>query len=173
MKNAPFQSLNVRMHQCSVSPCRFVLRSVCYQICLHCRCFLYLNKCNILPLAVCDIGSASFKYDMRRLSEILAFPRAWYRRSIARRLFLGDQTINLPGDLLLTTQWLLCVTVGLLSVAFIRYVFTTLLFCRKYPPALQLLLCQLLLGFQHNEKSFFCVSKTNFHPFKKILKLRQ
>ncbi|XP_066575926.1 bridge-like lipid transfer protein family member 1 isoform X4 [Amia ocellicauda] len=48
--------------------------------------------------AVCDIGSASFKYDMRRLSEILAFPRAWYRRSIARRLFLGDQTINLPGE---------------------------------------------------------------------------
>ncbi|XP_031758457.1 transmembrane protein KIAA1109-like [Xenopus tropicalis] len=46
--------------------------------------------------AVCDIGSAPFKYDMRRLSEILAFPRAWYRRSIARRLFLGDQTINLP-----------------------------------------------------------------------------
>uniref|UniRef100_A0A8C7RDG4 KIAA1109 n=1 Tax=Oncorhynchus mykiss TaxID=8022 RepID=A0A8C7RDG4_ONCMY len=45
--------------------------------------------------AVCDIGSASFKYDMRRLSEILAFPRAWYRRSIARRLFLGDQTINI------------------------------------------------------------------------------
>ena len=49
--------------------------------------------------AVCDIGSASFKYDMRRLSEILAFPRAWYRRSIARRLFLGDQTINLPSKL--------------------------------------------------------------------------
>ncbi|MFT7806383.1 uncharacterized protein KIAA1109 homolog isoform X8 [Arapaima gigas] len=45
--------------------------------------------------AVCDIGSASFKYDMRRLSEILAFPRAWYRRSIARRLFLGDQTVNM------------------------------------------------------------------------------
>lgn len=58
-----------------------------------------MNIHNLLPpLAVCDIGSASFKYDMRRLSEILAFPRAWYRRSIARRLFLGDQTINLPGD---------------------------------------------------------------------------
>lgn len=61
------------------------------------RCFFYVNKCITLPSAVCDIGSASFKYDMRRLSEILAFPRAWYRRSIARRLFLGDQTINLPG----------------------------------------------------------------------------
>ncbi|GIY37755.1 transmembrane protein KIAA1109 [Caerostris extrusa] len=42
--------------------------------------------------AICDIGSASFKYDMRRLTEILAFPKAWYRRSIARRMFLGDQS---------------------------------------------------------------------------------
>uniref|UniRef100_T1J6C2 Bridge-like lipid transfer protein family member 1 C-terminal domain-containing protein n=1 Tax=Strigamia maritima TaxID=126957 RepID=T1J6C2_STRMM len=42
--------------------------------------------------AICDIGSASFKYDMRRLTEILAFPKAWYRRSIVRRLFLGDQS---------------------------------------------------------------------------------
>ncbi|XP_014242068.1 uncharacterized protein KIAA1109 isoform X2 [Cimex lectularius] len=39
---------------------------------------------------IVDIGSASFKYDMRRLTEILAFPKAWYRRSIMRRLFLGD-----------------------------------------------------------------------------------
>lgn len=66
-----------------------------------------LTGCCMLPSAVCDIGSASFKYDMRRLSEILAFPRAWYRRSIARRLFLGDQTINLPGDSS-TTLWLFC-----------------------------------------------------------------
>lgn len=39
---------------------------------------------------IVDIGSASFKYDMRRLTEILAFPKAWYRRSIVRRMFLGD-----------------------------------------------------------------------------------
>ncbi|XP_014676728.1 PREDICTED: uncharacterized protein LOC106816619 [Priapulus caudatus] len=44
--------------------------------------------------AVCDIGSASFKYDMRRLTEILAFPKAWYRRNIARRMFLGDQSVE-------------------------------------------------------------------------------
>lgn len=44
----------------------------------------------LFPLAIVDIGSASFKYDMRRLTEILAFPKAWYRRSIMRRLFLGD-----------------------------------------------------------------------------------
>lgn len=75
----------------------------------------------ILISAVCDIGSASFKYDMRRLSEILAFPRAWYRRSIARRLFLGDQTINLPGEFLIT-QALLCVGVCLLSKTYINMV---------------------------------------------------
>lgn len=39
-----------------------------------------------------DIGSASFKYDMRRLTEILAFPKAWYRRSLVRRVFLGDMS---------------------------------------------------------------------------------
>ena len=27
---------------------------------------------------------------MRRLTEILIFPRAWYRRSLVRRLFLGE-----------------------------------------------------------------------------------
>ncbi|GLG98161.1 Uncharacterized protein GBIM_04764 [Gryllus bimaculatus] len=43
---------------------------------------------------IVDIGSASFKYDMRRLTEILAFPKAWYRRSIVRRLFLGDLSIS-------------------------------------------------------------------------------
>jgi hypothetical protein len=52
-----------------------------------------LNTC--LPVAaIIDIGSASFKYDMRRLTEILAFPKAWYRRSIVRRLFLGDLSIS-------------------------------------------------------------------------------
>lgn len=45
--------------------------------------------------AIIDIGSASFKYDMRRLTEILAFPKAWYRRSIVRRLFLGDLNTGL------------------------------------------------------------------------------
>ncbi|XP_074602504.1 transmembrane protein KIAA1109 homolog tweek isoform X2 [Brevipalpus obovatus] len=44
--------------------------------------------------ALCDIGSASFKYDMRRLTEILAFPKAWYRKAIWKRMFLGDQNIG-------------------------------------------------------------------------------
>lgn len=50
---------------------------------------------------IVDIGSASFKYDMRRLTEILAFPKAWYRHSIVRRLFLGDLSIHQTstGDL--------------------------------------------------------------------------
>ncbi len=54
---------------------------------LHSQCFE----------AICDIGSASFKYDMRRLTEILALPKAWYRRTLARRLFLGEE---MTGDIL-------------------------------------------------------------------------
>ena len=46
---------------------------------------------------MCDIGSASFKYDMRRLLEILALPKAWYRRSLARRMFLGEEP-TVPDD---------------------------------------------------------------------------
>ncbi|XP_065078677.1 bridge-like lipid transfer protein family member 1 isoform X6 [Ochlerotatus camptorhynchus] len=48
------------------------------------------SKAVIRFSTIVDIGSASFKYDMRRLTEILAFPKAWYRRSIVRRMFLGD-----------------------------------------------------------------------------------
>ena len=44
-----------------------------------------------------DIGSASFKYDMRSLPEILAFPKAWYRRTIVRHLFLGDLSKTAPS----------------------------------------------------------------------------
>ncbi|CAL4109691.1 unnamed protein product, partial [Meganyctiphanes norvegica] len=48
------------------------------------------SKAIIRFSTIIDIGAAHFKYDMRRLTEILAFPRAWYRKSIVRRLFLGD-----------------------------------------------------------------------------------
>ena len=48
--------------------------------------------------ALCDVGSASFNYDMRRLTEILALPKAWYRRTLARRLFLGEETAVVDSD---------------------------------------------------------------------------
>lgn len=48
--------------------------------------------------AVCDIGTAAFKYDMRRLSEILTFPKAWYNRNLTRRLFLGEESFAQTGD---------------------------------------------------------------------------
>ncbi|CAD7085829.1 unnamed protein product [Hermetia illucens] len=52
------------------------------------------SKAVIRFSTIIDIGSASFKYDMRRLTEILAFPKAWYRKTIVRRLFLGDLSVN-------------------------------------------------------------------------------
>ncbi|KAE9416671.1 hypothetical protein Angca_002636, partial [Angiostrongylus cantonensis] len=41
-----------------------------------------------------NIGVANFNYDMRRLSELMAFPKPWYRAAIARRVFFGDQTVS-------------------------------------------------------------------------------
>jgi hypothetical protein len=45
---------------------------------------------------ICDIGSANFKYDMRRLVEILDFPKAWYRKAIIRRILLGEESLLHP-----------------------------------------------------------------------------
>ncbi len=43
-----------------------------------------------------DIGKSSFTYDMRNIKEVFVFPKIWYRRSLVRRVFLGDdsQTAN-------------------------------------------------------------------------------
>lgn len=57
-------------------------------------CFHEYQNILLKSTAICDIGTASFKYDMRRLSEILSLPKAWYRRTLARRLFLGDESVN-------------------------------------------------------------------------------
>ena len=40
-----------------------------------------------------DIGSSSFIYDMRNIKEVFVFPKIWYRRSLARRLFLGEESV--------------------------------------------------------------------------------
>ena len=45
---------------------------------------------------LCEIGAASFTYDMRRLMEILAFPKAWYSRVLVRHLFFGSSYSDLP-----------------------------------------------------------------------------
>ena len=47
--------------------------------------------------AIAQISKAQFEYDIRRFSEILTFPKIWYNRTLARRLFLGDE--NLPSNL--------------------------------------------------------------------------
>lgn len=59
-------------------------------------CQVYL-RLPLPPPAIIDIGAAHFKYDMRHITEILAFPRAWYRRTLVRRLFLGDMTSRSKG----------------------------------------------------------------------------
>ncbi|VDK28662.1 unnamed protein product [Gongylonema pulchrum] len=43
-----------------------------------------------------NVGSANFNYDMRRLAELISFPKPWYRRTIVRRLFFGDPSVKTP-----------------------------------------------------------------------------
>jgi hypothetical protein len=56
---------------------------------------------NIQLSVIGQISKAQFEYDIRRFSEILTFPKIWYNRSLARRLFLGDE--NLPTRIPSTT----------------------------------------------------------------------
>jgi hypothetical protein len=51
-----------------------------------------LNSIQLSVIA--QISKAQFEFDIRRFSEILTFPKIWYNRTLARRLFLGDE--NLP-----------------------------------------------------------------------------
>ena len=65
-------------------------------ICIHA--LIINSKYCVFFSVVCDMGSASFKYDMRRLTELLAFPKAWYRKKIVRRLFLGEEGPSAPEE---------------------------------------------------------------------------
>jgi len=49
------------------------------------------NEVKLSVLA--DIGSSSFIYDMHNIKEVFIFPKIWYRRSLARRLFFGDDPL--------------------------------------------------------------------------------
>lgn len=45
-----------------------------------------------------NVGVANFNYDMRRLNELIAFPKPWYRAAIMRRVFFGDRSMKAGGD---------------------------------------------------------------------------
>jgi len=50
-------------------------------------------KTEVQVSITCDIGSAAFNYDMRRLNEILDVPKAWYKGDLYRRMFLGKSGV--------------------------------------------------------------------------------
>lgn len=47
---------------------------------------------------IADIGNTSFVYDMRNIKEVFVFPKIWYRRSLARRLILGEESTTIIGE---------------------------------------------------------------------------
>lgn len=50
---------------------------------------MMLNDVKLSVIA--DIGMTTFVYDMRNIKEVFVFPKIWYRRSLARRVFLGEE----------------------------------------------------------------------------------
>ncbi|KAE9555244.1 hypothetical protein FO519_001495 [Halicephalobus sp. NKZ332] len=56
------------------------------------------EKNKVQLVTVFNVGAANFNYDMRRLSELLAFPKPWYRKVLVRRLFFGDQAMMMKKD---------------------------------------------------------------------------
>ena len=57
----------------------------------HCFDFCHLNFISYFLIGICDFGSATFTYDMRRLQEIMDFPKCWHKRGLFSRLFLGKE----------------------------------------------------------------------------------
>uniref|UniRef100_A0A915PXW3 Bridge-like lipid transfer protein family member 1 C-terminal domain-containing protein n=1 Tax=Setaria digitata TaxID=48799 RepID=A0A915PXW3_9BILA len=49
------------------------------------------NRSHVKITCAIDIGHATFTYDMRKLSELIAFPSPWYRRRIAQSFLLGQE----------------------------------------------------------------------------------
>ena len=50
---------------------------------------------NTIQLSViAQISKATFQYDIRHFADLLAFPKIWYKRKLARRLFLGDENVS-------------------------------------------------------------------------------
>lgn len=47
---------------------------------------------------IADVGNTSFVYDMRNIKEVFVFPKIWYRRSLARRVFLGEETTTIINE---------------------------------------------------------------------------
>ena len=55
------------------------------------------DELNIKLSIVCDIGSAQFKLDVRRLNEIMSVMKAWYSKQLARRLVFGSGATPHPA----------------------------------------------------------------------------
>uniref|UniRef100_A0A915E6Q2 Bridge-like lipid transfer protein family member 1 C-terminal domain-containing protein n=1 Tax=Ditylenchus dipsaci TaxID=166011 RepID=A0A915E6Q2_9BILA len=51
------------------------------------------DKNKVQLVIASNVGTANFNYDMRRLSELLTFPKPWYRKQLIRRLFFGEQSV--------------------------------------------------------------------------------
>lgn len=56
------------------------------------------DKNKVQLIIISNVGTADFNYDMRRLGELLSFPKPWYRKKLMQRVFFGEQSIVRKGS---------------------------------------------------------------------------
>jgi hypothetical protein len=56
------------------------------------------DKNKVKLIIVSNVGKADFNYDMRRLAELVSFPKPWFRKKLMRRVFFGEQSIVRKGS---------------------------------------------------------------------------
>ncbi|KAK0421995.1 hypothetical protein QR680_007305 [Steinernema hermaphroditum] len=52
-----------------------------------------VEKNRVQLVVTSSIGAAQIRYDIKRINEVFAFPKPWYRRNLVRRVFFGDQSV--------------------------------------------------------------------------------
>ncbi|KAI6225838.1 FSA-C domain-containing protein [Aphelenchoides besseyi] len=52
-----------------------------------------VDRHTVQLVIIASVGCADFNYDMRRLGELLCFPKPWYRKKLIQRLFFGEQSL--------------------------------------------------------------------------------
>lgn len=57
------------------------------------------DKNKVQLIIISNVGKADFNYDMRRLGELLSFPKPWYRKKLMQRVFFGEQSIVRKGSM--------------------------------------------------------------------------
>uniref|UniRef100_A0A1I8ILE4 FSA_C domain-containing protein n=1 Tax=Macrostomum lignano TaxID=282301 RepID=A0A1I8ILE4_9PLAT len=81
------------------SPLQLIVRDICVDLSRSREAAVTVDRSGVSRLhnkitlsALCSLSDAKFEHNVVMLSDILEFPKSWYRRALVRRLFLGEES---------------------------------------------------------------------------------